>query len=57
MRYVYIGNVRGIEGAETTFCPNCKKPVIERDIYAVSTVNLRQGKCASCGTAVAGMWG
>jgi len=33
LRYVYIGNVPGLEGAGTTWCPNCKKAVVERDIF------------------------
>ena len=57
LRYVYIGNVPGLEGAETTWCPNCKKPVVERDIFAVTALNLVNGKCRSCGTKIAGVWG
>ena len=56
LRYVYIGNVPGLEGAETTWCPNCKKPVVERDIFAVTALNLANGKCRSCGTRIAGVW-
>jgi pyruvate formate lyase activating enzyme len=56
LRYVYIGNVPGLEGAETTFCPNCKKPVVERDIFAVTALNLDAGKCRFCGTRIAGVW-
>ena len=57
LRYVYIGNVPGLEGAETTFCPNCKKAVVERDIFSVTALNLAGGKCRSCGTRIAGVWG
>lgn len=56
LRYVYIGNVLGVADAQTTFCPQCRKPVIERDIYAVTTRNLNNGKCAACGAAIAGVW-
>ena len=56
LRYVYIGNVRGVENAETTFCPGCKKRIVEREIYAVRTVNIENGKCKFCGTAIAGLW-
>ncbi len=56
LRYVYIGNVPGLEGAETTFCPNCKKAVIERDIFAVTGLHLQGGKCAFCGNRIAGVW-
>ncbi len=56
LHFVYIGNVPGLAGAETTFCPNCHKPVIERDIFAVTALNLEAGKCRSCGTAIPGVW-
>ena len=45
LHYVYIGNVPGLEGAGTTWCPNCKKAVIERDIFAVTRMDLTDGKC------------
>jgi len=56
LRYVYIGNVPGLDGAETTLCPNCKQPVVERDIFAVTALNLDAGKCRFCGTRIAGVW-
>jgi pyruvate formate lyase activating enzyme len=56
LRYVYLGNVRGVPQAETTFCPNCKKAVVERDIFAVTRFRLKDGKCPDCNTAVAGLW-
>ena len=56
LRFVYIGNVPGLEGAETTWCPNCKKAVVERDIFSVTALNLTDGKCRSCGTRIAGVW-
>ena len=55
LRYVYIGNVRGVEGAETTFCPGCGKAVIERDGFYVTANRIKDGKCG-CGTAIAGVW-
>jgi pyruvate formate lyase activating enzyme len=56
LHYVYIGNVPGLEGAETTWCPNCKKAVVERDIFAVTAQHLTAGKCRFCGTKIAGVW-
>jgi pyruvate formate lyase activating enzyme len=56
LRYVYIGNVRGIDGADTTYCPGCNKAVVERDIYHVKRVDIRDGKCDQCGTKIAGTW-
>ena len=57
LRYVYIGNVRGVEGAETTLCPTCRETLIDRYIYTTGVVNLKDGKCKSCGTKIAGVWG
>ena len=56
LRYVYIGNAREPDDAETTYCPQCRKPVIGRQIFTVEAVNFRDGKCAACGTAIAGVW-
>ena len=56
LRYVYIGNIRGVADAANTFCPNCKKPVLERDIYVILRNNISGGKCKSCGTKIAGVW-
>jgi pyruvate formate lyase activating enzyme len=56
LRYVYIGNCRDVENGETTFCPACQRPVIERNIYSVRAVNLEDGKCKNCGGEIAGVW-
>jgi len=56
LHHVYIGNVRGIADAETTFCPHCGKAVIERDIYLVRNVHLDGPRCRFCGTPIAGVW-
>jgi pyruvate formate lyase activating enzyme len=57
LRYVYIGNVREVPDAGTTYCPGCLRPVIERDAYTVTAFRLDGGRCRFCGTAVAGVWG
>ena len=56
LHHVYLGNVRGVEGAERTTCPHCQETVIERTIYSVGRVNLEDGKCAFCGGKIAGVW-
>ncbi len=56
LHYVYIGNVRGVPEAEMTFCPNCKKAVVERFIYLVRKINIEGGKCKFCGAKIAGVW-
>jgi len=55
LEYVYIGNVPGHE-AENTFCPKCKKMVIQRTGYMVGEIHLRDGKCKACGKPIPGIW-
>lgn len=54
LHYVYVGNLPG-HHAESTFCPGCGGLVIERSGYWLGRRNLRDGKCAVCGTAIAGV--
>lgn len=56
LHFVYIGNVAGIPDAETTFCPNCKRAIVERDIYAIKAIRIENSKCAFCQAPVAGVW-
>lgn len=55
IKYCYVGNVHDNEG-ETTYCPNCGKPLIKRDWHSVYENNLVDGKCPDCGTAIAGVF-
>jgi len=57
LRYVYIGNVRDLADAETTFCPNCHRAIVERDIFAVTRMDIADGRCKHCQTRIAGVWG
>jgi len=56
LHYVYVGNCAEVENAETTFCPGCKKAVVERHIYRVTDVAIENGKCRNCGTQIDGVW-
>ena len=52
--YVYLGNVHDAAG-DTTFCPRCHEPVIERDWYQIKRHALAQGGfCPGCGAVIAG---
>ncbi|NLH83668.1 MAG: AmmeMemoRadiSam system radical SAM enzyme [Phyllobacteriaceae bacterium] len=54
LAYVYLGNVHDADG-DTTFCPNCREPLIVRDWYEIERHTLAQGGfCPKCGTAIAG---
>ena len=55
LRYVYVGNVV-VDGGGTTYCPNCKRPVIERYGYAMRAMDVVDGKCRFCKTPIAGVW-
>jgi pyruvate formate lyase activating enzyme len=55
LEYVYIGNVPGHAG-ESTFCPKCKKMVIQRTGYMVGEINVKAGKCRYCGKPIPGIW-
>jgi pyruvate formate lyase activating enzyme len=54
LQYVYVGNLPGNQ-TESTFCPSCGTMVIERTGYWLGKRHLRDGKCASCGTEIAGV--
>ncbi|HNQ03520.1 MAG TPA: AmmeMemoRadiSam system radical SAM enzyme [Thiobacillaceae bacterium] len=54
LNYVYTGNVHDPLG-DTTFCPNCERAVIVRDLYEIPEYRLGDdGRCPNCGTAIAG---
>jgi len=55
LHYVYIGNVPGHE-AENTYCPNCRKMIIQRFGYQIGSIELEGGKCKFCKTPVPGIW-
>ena len=53
LHHVYTGNVRDLEGA-TTYCPGCRRGVVERDGYLVGKWDLTDGRCGHCGLPIAG---
>ena len=55
LKYVYIGNVPE-HPAEHTYCPKCKKVLIQRIGYRVKVMALTDGKCRYCGAPIAGVW-
>ena len=57
LHYAYIGNVHDQEG-DTTRCPACKQPVIERDWYEILSYGVNEnGCCQRCGATIAGRFG
>lgn len=49
LEFVYIGNVPGDPG-ENTYCPKCKKLLIERVGYQTEVKHVAAGKCEFCKT-------
>lgn len=54
LRYVYVGNVPGDEHGHT-FCPSCGQVVIRRLGFAVTGLEVKDGRCARCGADIAGV--
>ena len=55
MHYPFVGNVPGHPG-NNTYCPHCGKAVIVRTGFFVTEMHIVDGKCAFCGTPIAGVW-
>ena len=55
LEYVYIGNVPGHEG-ENTYCPKCKKLLIQRIGYRILQNNLAGSSCQYCRHPLSGIW-
>jgi len=54
LKYIYIGNVYG--SGDDTYCPDCKKLLIKREIFDVLEYNIKNSKCLFCHTAIAGIF-
>ncbi len=56
LHYVYTGNVPGNSG-EHTYCPTCKKILVERHGYQVLSNQIEStGTCPYDGTHIPGIW-
>ncbi len=53
LRYIYLGNVPGAK-AESTFCYNCGRMLIERLGYRIASNDIENGCCPDCGVKIAG---
>lgn len=55
LRYVYCGNISGVDG-QNTVCPSCGREVVVREGFGVKT-NLLGGKgLCPCGHKIPGVW-
>jgi pyruvate formate lyase activating enzyme len=55
VRYAYTGNVHDRAGSGT-YCHGCGQVLIGRDWYRMTAWNLKDGACADCGAACAGVF-
>jgi AmmeMemoRadiSam system radical SAM enzyme len=55
LKYVYVGNVHDKSGG-STYCPNCKTCLIERDWYEMGAYNLDGNKCKKCRQFIPGLF-
>jgi len=55
MKFVYVGNIPGTE-LENTYCPKCRKKIVERKGFRVVENLIKKGKCSFCGTLIPGVW-
>ncbi|MEK6924081.1 MAG: AmmeMemoRadiSam system radical SAM enzyme [Candidatus Micrarchaeota archaeon] len=55
LKFVYCGNIPGND-FENTFCPACRKLLVERKGFSVLGNNVVGGKCGFCNATVAGVW-
>jgi AmmeMemoRadiSam system protein B/AmmeMemoRadiSam system protein A len=56
LKYAYVGNVHSPK-EQTTYCPNCRRPLIERVGYDVRRYDLDGNGCRHCRTTIAGHYG
>ena len=55
LKYLYIGNVYG--WGNDTYCHNCKRLLVKREIFNVVENNITEGKCSSCNVTIPGFFG
>ncbi|MCE5312791.1 MAG: AmmeMemoRadiSam system radical SAM enzyme [Nitrospiraceae bacterium] len=54
LKYVYTGNLPGDDG-ENTRCSSCRELLIERKGFFIKEINLKSGRCPSCGQLLDGV--
>jgi len=54
LSYVYVGNVSG--WGNDTYCHNCKKLLIKREIFSILGNHMKHGTCVFCGAAIPGVF-
>jgi len=55
IKFCYVGNIYDTEG-QTTYCPECKSALIERDWHSVNFNKMNNNKCSNCGIIIPGVF-
>ncbi|OGU71169.1 MAG: AmmeMemoRadiSam system radical SAM enzyme [Ignavibacteria bacterium RBG_16_34_14] len=55
IKFCYVGNVFNIEG-QTTYCPECKTELIQRNWHTINLNVMNNDKCSNCGTNIPGVF-
>jgi pyruvate formate lyase activating enzyme len=55
IHFPYVGNVPSHPG-DNTYCPGCKKGLIQRRGFFVTEMNIKNGRCKFCSRKIAGVW-
>ena len=55
LHFVYIGNVPG-HPAENTYCPKCRRVLVQRVGFEIRTMQIHHGACSYCGQSIPGVW-
>ena len=55
LHFVYIGNVPG-HPAQNTYCPKCRKMIVERVGFVANEMLIKNSKCPFCQQPIPGVW-
>jgi pyruvate formate lyase activating enzyme len=55
LSFVYVGNVPNRQ-TNSTYCPDCKELLLDRQGFRVQAASLDHGRCGKCGREIAGEW-
>ncbi|MCF7874187.1 MAG: AmmeMemoRadiSam system radical SAM enzyme [Candidatus Omnitrophica bacterium] len=53
LNYIYLGNTGQ---PEDSFCPNCKKKIIERPYFKATQIQVKKGRCIFCQNRIEGVF-
>lgn len=55
LKFVYTGNILD-EKTQSTYCPTCRRILIERNWHELGAYNLENNQCKFCQTTIAGVF-